>query len=122
MALTEEHKVKVGAGFYVEVVGLGSNVILNMGTETEEWGQLGMTQWETFQVIQKLAEVSGLSTGETLRGGIIVDRPENPRERERIEELSAKFTNGEWEFEQLDPAAQRAVMFIVNTEFGRSND
>jgi hypothetical protein len=111
-------KVMIGnSGDWVRVRKDVEATNLAIGEDGEVISSISMRQWETFEVIRKLADVSGLYSDRTGAMGLIIRRPENPAEAERREELAYKFMDTS--YEECIPAMQHAILFIVEGEIKR---
>lgn len=115
--MANNDKVMIGkSGDWVRVREDHGDTVLSIGEDGETNARIDMSDWEAFQVIQKLAEVSGLFLDKTGAQGLIISRPENPREEERREELADQFSNGEWKYKDLPDSTQRAIEFVLTEE------
>jgi hypothetical protein len=117
--MPKNDKVMIGtSGDWVRVKDNG-HIELAIGEDGETDAKISMDQWETFQVIQKLAEVSGLYLDRTGAQGLIIKRPENPKEVERRNELAAVLSNWDSLYKDLPESTQNAIEHIIRGEIER---
>ena len=120
--MSKYKKIKVSnEGRWIRVAGVAGDggTIVTMGRDHVTVWEEELTDWEMFLFIRELAKESGLLLDKTGAQGLIIRRPENPAEAERVEELAAVCTNGEWEYKDLPDSTKVAIQYIVQGEIER---
>lgn len=125
--MPDNEKVMLGNhGHWVRVKEWGTRgekplTYLGLGEDGETVAWNALTPWDVFQVIQKLAETSGLFLDKTGAQGLIITRPTNPREEVRREDLASQFSRGEWEYKDLPDSTKLAINHILTEEIKRGD-
>lgn len=92
--------------------GNGPEKVVSVKTGTDP---ADLTRWEAFQLIEKVADLSGLGVvvNET-SGEITILKPESPAVRKRKDKLSMEFFGVK--FDRLDTQSTRNIEYIISLE------